>query len=111
MKTTIEYPDFDKLDLRVGQVISAVAPDWSDKLLELKVDFGEEIGEKTILAGVKNYYQPQELEGNKYLFVANLAERKMGKSKSQGMMLMADINDKPIKFELPDDLEPGALIR
>lgn len=111
MKQTIEYQDFDKLDLRVGRVAAAKDPDWSDTLLELEVDFGSEIGSRTILAGVKNFYQPDELLGNKYLFVVNLAEKKMGQSVSQGMILMAEADGKPRKFELPDNLEPGVVVR
>ncbi len=111
MKPTIQYQDFDQLDLRVGKVVEASAPDWSQTLLELKVDFGEEIGHKTILAGVKNYYSPEDLKGNKYLFVTNLAEKKMGEGVSQGMMLMGDVEGEPKKFELPDGLEPGSVVR
>lgn len=111
MKQTIEFQDFDKLDLRVGRVAAAKDPDWSNTLLELEVDFGLEIGSRTILAGVKNFYQPEELQGNNYLFVVNLAEKKMGQGVSQGMILMAQADAKPCKFELPDNLEPGAAVR
>jgi tRNA-binding EMAP/Myf-like protein len=79
--------------------------------LELKVDFGQEIGRRTILAGVKNYYTPDELKGNNYLFVVNLAEKKMGPGVSQGMILMVDVEGEPRKFELPDELGPGTLVR
>jgi methionyl-tRNA synthetase len=111
MKPTITYQDFDQLDLRVGKVLEASAPDWSQTLLELKVDFGQEIGRRTILAGVKNYYTPDELKGNNYLFVVNLAEKKMGPGVSQGMILMVDVEGEPRKFELPDELGPGTLVR
>lgn len=111
MKAAIEYQDFEQLDLRVGKVAAASAPDWSQTLLELKVDFGQEIGRRTILAGVKDYYSPEELEGNNYLFVVNLAEKKMGPGVSQGMILMADVEGEPRKFELPDELEAGNVVR
>jgi methionyl-tRNA synthetase len=111
MKETITFQDFQKLDLRVGQVVAANSPDWSHKLLELKVDFGPDIEQRTILAGIKEVYQPEDLEGNKYLFVVNLAEKQMGQSKSQGMMLMVDEGGEPIKFELPADVQPGAVVR
>ncbi len=111
MKDIIEYPEFMKLDLRVGLVKAAEAPEWSNKLLQLTVDFGENIGERQILAGAKNYYEPEEFVGNNYLFLVNLAEKKLGQGLSQGMMLMADEADKPVKFELPADLEPGTVVR
>ena len=115
---TIEYPDFQKLDIRVGHVKSASSPEWSNKLLEFKVDFGPEIGERTILSGVKKWYSPDDFIGNFYLFVVNLAERKMGKGVSQGMMLMADQadsddpdNDKPVPLSIIANVEAGVVVR
>lgn len=111
MKPTIQYPDFEKLDLRVGKVIAAVAPEWSEKLLEFRVDFGSEIGEKTILSAIKAWYSPEEFIGNNYVFIVNLAQRKMGESVSQGMMIMADPADKPQPFVVPAELLPGTVVR
>ena len=111
MKDIIQYQDFAKLDLRVGKVITAEAPDWSDKLLKFTVEFGEEVGQRIILAGVKNYYKPEEFEGNKYAFIVNLAPRKMGPAESQGMMLMVENEaGEPIKIELPEKAQPGDII-
>lgn len=111
MKPTIEYADFDKLDLRVGKVIEAESPEWSNKLLKFTVDFGPEIGQKTILSGIKQWYEPEMFTGNLYVFVVNLAERKMGESVSQGMMIMADGEDQPRPFALQVSVEPGTVVR
>ena len=111
MKDTIQYSDFEKLDIRVGKIIEAEAPDWSEKLIKLTVDFGEEVGTKTILAGVKTWYSVDDFVGKKYLFVVNLAERQMGKSVSQGMMLVADEEEKPLVLEVCSEAELGALVR
>lgn len=111
MKPVIEYPTFEQLDLRAGRVVSAQLPEWSRKLIEMQVDFGLELGTRTILSGIREWYQPSDLEQQTFLFVVNLAERKMGESVSQGMMLMADTATKPIVFPLPDQIEPGTLIR
>lgn len=115
MKATIEYADFDKLDLRVGKITAAEAPEWSKKLLQFTVDFGTEIGTKTILSGIRSWYTPEEFIGKNFPFVINLAERKMGEGVSQGMMIMADgmVNgeEHPIVFPLPDTAEPGTVIR
>lgn len=111
MKPTIEYPDFDKVDLRVGKIIAAQEPEWSNKLLEFTVDFGKEIGEKTILSGIKKWYQPEFFVGKKFAFVVNLAERKMGEGVSQGMMIMADEEERPVVFEVAADVTPGMVIR
>lgn len=111
IKPVIEYPDFEKVDLRVGQVVAASSPDWSEKLLEFKVDFGAEIGEKTILSGIKKWYQPDEFIGNFYVFVVNLAERKMGEGVSQGMMIMSDEEDQPRPFAIKVPVTAGSVVR
>lgn len=110
MKPTIEYPDFDKLDIRVGKIIAATEPEWSRKLLEYTVDFGEKIGERKILSGVKEWYKPEDFVGKKYLFLVNLAEKKMGEGVSQGMMLMAD-DGRPVALPVLADVSPGTIVR
>lgn len=115
MKATIEYPDFEKLDIRVGLILEATVPTWSKKLMEFVVDFGEEIGKKTILSGIQAWYTPADFVGKKFPFIVNLAERKMGDGVSQGMMIMADgkIGDeaRPIVCPLPEVIEAGTVIR
>ncbi len=116
MKPTIEYPDFEKLDLRVGEVIAAEMPEWSNKLIQFTVDFGAEIGQKTILSGIKKWYTPEDFLHKKFPFVVNLAERKMGQGVSQGMMIMADLgaaaeDDKPVICPLPSQIPAGSIIR
>lgn len=112
MKPTISFEDFEKLDLRVGKVLEAFAPAWSQKAIQFKIDFGEEIGEKTILAGIKEDFRAEDMVGKQYIFVANLAEKKMGESISSGMMLMAvDENDKPTLIEVNDTVKPGTVVR
>jgi len=111
MKPTISLDIFSQVELRVGKVLTACIPEWSQKLIELKVDFGEEVGQKTILTGVKQWYSPEALLGNSYVFVVNLAERKMGEGVSQGMILMAEREDKPIPITVTEEVPPGASIR
>lgn len=110
-KEEIQYQDFDKVDIRVGQVVAAVIPEWSEKLIELTVDFGEEIGQKTILAGVKQWYQAEDFIDHLYPFIVNLAERKMGPGVSQGMMLMVDEPGQPVPIKLDQGLTPGSILR
>jgi len=111
MKPSITYEDFDKLDLRIGRIIEAEAPEWSQKLLKFTVDFGAEIGQKTILSGIKTWYRPEDFVGKAFVFVVNLAERKMGESVSQGMMIMADGEAQPLPFALPEPSVPGTVVR
>lgn len=111
IKDTIQYSDFEKLDLRIGRVVAASSPEWSQKLLEFKVDFGAEVGEKTILSGIKAWYQPEDFVGKNYVFVINLAERKMGEGVSQGMMIMSDEIEKPVPFAISENVTPGSIVR
>ena len=110
MKDIIEYPDFAKLDIRIGEITEVKVPEWSRKLLELTVNFGEEIGERTILSGIRNWYTPEDFEGKKAMFIVNLAERKMGEGVSQGMMLMADESEKPLPLFVPESAALGTVV-
>jgi methionyl-tRNA synthetase len=115
MKPTIEYPDFEKLDIRIGKVIAAEVPTWSNKLIQFRVDFGEEIGQKTILSGIQKWYTPEDFLNKNFPFIVNLAERKMGEGISQGMMIMADTNldpeGHPVVLPLSESILPGTIIR
>src|SRR5258705_6637969 len=72
----IEISDFAKVDLRVGQVVSAERVPKADKLLLLKIDIGEE-SPRQVLAGIAEYYEPEKLLWRKVVVVANLKPRKL----------------------------------
>ena len=84
-----DIKDFQKLDLRIGEVISAEIVKESDKLLKLMVDIGEE-QPRTIFSGIKKSFKAEELVGEKVLVVANLKPRKMKFGVSEGMVLLAE---------------------
>lgn len=84
----IPYEDFAKVDLRIARIVEASEVEGSDKLLRLLVDVGE-LGNRTIFAGVKSAYTPQQLTGRLTVVVSNLAPRKMRFGNSEGMMLAA----------------------
>ncbi len=112
MKPTITYPDFEKIEFRVGKVIAAEVPEWSEKLIQETVDFGPGIGQKTIFSGIKAWYKPKDLIEKKFVFIVNLAERKMGPSVSQGMMVMAvNSNDEPILIPVNNKILEGTEVR
>lgn len=94
-KAMVDYQDFAKLDIRVGVIQEVSLPDWSRKLIRLVVDFGEDIGTRVILAGVRQWYQPDDFMGRKGIFLVNLTPKKMGEDESCGMMLMSDSTDQP----------------
>lgn len=81
---TIE--DFQKIEIRLGTVISVDVVEGADKLFVLKVDLGEE-SPRQILSGIREFVQPEELLGKQFPFVTNLAPRMLRGHESQGMIL------------------------
>ena len=112
MSERVSIDDFAKMDLRVGEIIFAEEHPNASKLLVLKVDFGEEIGERTIVAGLKNYYSADELEGKKAVFIINLEPVVLRGVESNGMILAASNSDKSeVRILIVDgDLEAGSKI-
>ncbi len=106
---TISIDDFIKVELRVAEVLSAERVPKSDKLLHLKVSLGDE--ERSVLAGMAEYYEPEALVGRKVIMVANLAPRKMRGLMSEGMLLAAEADGKVSLLQPDQDLPAGARIR
>jgi methionyl-tRNA synthetase len=89
LKSEISFPDFEKLDLRVGVVESCEIVPKSAKLLKFVLDAGS-LGKRTIFSGIRQAYpEPEKLVGREVVFVANLAPRKMSVGVSEGMILFA----------------------
>lgn len=110
-KDTIQFEDLMKVDIRVGKVLSAKPLPKSDKLIELKVDLGEDYGTRTILAGIAKFYAPEQLLGRNLLFLPNLEPKKMAGSVSEGMMLAVDGQEKPELLAVNPELAPGSTVR
>jgi methionyl-tRNA synthetase len=101
---TISIEEFARLDLRIARIESAAQVQGADKLLELVVDLGGE--RRTVFAGIRQAYEPGQLEGRLVVVVANLAPRKMRFGVSEGMVLAAGPGGKDIFLLAPDS---GAL--
>src|SRR2546423_12730792 len=85
IKPTISFAEIDRIDIRVGTIISVDEVEGSDKLLKLTVDFGDH--QRSILAGMKQEREnPREVEGRQALFVVNLEPKKMMGQVSEGML-------------------------
>jgi methionyl-tRNA synthetase len=108
----IEIDDFAKVDLRVGQVLSAERIPKADKLLLMKVDVGEE-QPRQILAGIAQYYEPEKLVGRKVVIVANLKPRKLRGYESQGMVVAASYGEegRPVIATFTEDVPNGARLK
>lgn len=104
------YEDFSKIELRVGIVKSAEEVPGSEKLLKLIVDFGDE--ERQVIAGIRKFYQPEELIGNRFVFVTNLQRRKIMGLESQAMLLAAEDEEGNVVALRPEkDIAPGSRIK
>ena len=102
LKPEIVYDDFDKIDLRVGEIIKAEKHPKADKLLVFQVKMGTE--KRQIISGVAEHFAPDEMLGKKVAVVANLKPRKLRGLESKGMILFADNGDKLelVKTDAPD---------
>jgi methionine--tRNA ligase beta chain len=107
---TITFDDFAKLDLRVARVIEARPHPNADRLLLLKVDLGDE--QRQIVAGIRQFYEPESLVGRLVVVVRNLAPRAMRGEESQGMLLAASSADKSqvVIVSPAADIAPGARV-
>ena len=118
----ISIDDFSKVDIRIGTVVNAEVPSWSHWVMRLTVDLGEEIGSKTIFSGIMKFYKPEDLVGNQFPFVTNLAPKRIGPANeageyefSEGMMVMAvpaeDEETPPVLFSLQSKVPNGTKVR
>ena len=90
-KEMAEFSDFQKLRMRVGEVIECQIHPDADKLLVEKVDFGDEV--RTVVSGIRQWISPEEMVGQKFIFVVNLPYRTIRGIESQGMILTAESPD------------------
>lgn len=102
----ITFDDFAKVEMKVGKIISCEPVEGSEKLLKLQVSFGEET--RQILSGIAKWYIPEDLINKSAVFVTNLEPRMMMGLESQGMLLAAEGEEKPILIVPNEITEPGA---
>ena len=109
MSQIIPFIDFQKLDIRVGKVVKAERIASSKKLVKLKVDIGNEL--RDIVAGVAEYYGPEELQDKNLIIMTNLEPRKVMGIQSQGMILAADVAGRPYVIFAEPSIPAGAKVR
>jgi methionyl-tRNA synthetase len=107
----IDFEDFMKVEMRVGEVKSAERVPKTDRLLHLMVDIGE-AEPRSIVAGIAEAYEPESLIGRKVVIVANLKPRKMRGVESNGMIVAASLDGgKPVLAGFHEDVPAGASLR
>jgi methionyl-tRNA synthetase len=108
---TVNLDDFSKIDLRIAKIVNAEHIDGADKLLKLTLDIGDG-RQRTVFAGIKSVYKPEDLIGRLTPMVANLAPRKMKFGVSEGMVLAASGDGPGIFLLAPDSgATPGMRVK
>ena len=109
-KSEIEFSDFDKVELRVGEVIKCEKHPEADKLLVFQIDFGDE--QRQILSGIAAHYKPEELIGKHVIAITNLKPRKMRGLDSNGMLICAvkEVDGKEELELLTTKLPKGSIV-
>ena len=109
-KPEIVFDDFTKVDIRTGTILEAEKVPDTDKLLKLSIDTG--LDKRTVVSGIAQFYQPENIIGQKVLILVNLAPRKLRGIPSQGMILMAEDADGKLCFVKPEDeMMNGSTVR
>ena len=104
----ISIDEFAKIDLRVAEVKSAELHPNADKLLVLKIDAGDGIEDRQLVAGIRGHYTPEELVGKKVVIVNNLAPVVLRGVESQGMVLAAKDGENVVLLTAEKDVAPGS---
>lgn len=105
LKDEIDFGNFASLDLRAGKIIAAEKVEKSNKLINITVDLGFE--KRTILSGIAEFFDADEIVGQSVCVVANLAPKKMMGIESNGMILMGEDSEGTLHF-VETDAEPGS---
>lgn len=106
----VSFKEFQNLDLRVGKVLEAEPVPGSRNLIKLIVDFGAE--KRQAVAGIAQWYKPEQLIGNEYMFILNLEKKKLMGVESQCMIFAAEEKDGNIVLLKPEkEVEPGSQVR
>lgn len=105
----ISFEDFQKLDLRTGKISEAKKIEGADKLLKLIVDIGEE--QRQIVAGIAEYYSPQDLKGKQIIVLCNLEPKEIKGVKSEGMLLAVDSKNGVVLIVPEKNVNEGEKVR
>jgi len=104
----VKYDDFSKIQLRTAKVITAEKVEGADKLLKLQINLGSE--NRQIIAGIAQYYTPEQMVGKTIIVVANLEPAKIRGVESHGMLLAAKAGKNLVLLTTDSELPPGAKI-
>jgi methionyl-tRNA synthetase len=106
----LSFDKFLQTELRVARIVAAERVEGTDKLLRLQLDVGE-FGPRQIVAGIAAAYETDQLIGKRIVIVANLKPARIRGVESQGMLLAADLDGRPILATFDEDVPPGTRVR
>lgn len=106
----LSFDKFLQTELRVARIVEAARVEGTDKLLQLQLDVGE-LGPRQIVAGIAEAYEADQLVGKRIVIVANLKAARIRGVESQGMLLAADLDGRPIVATFDEDVPPGTRVR
>ena len=110
IKPVVSYDDFEKLDIRVGKIITCERVKKANKLLKFTLDDGSG-KERTIVSGIAKFYNPEDLVGKSVCFIANFEPRKLMGVTSEGMILSAvDFDESLSVITTSKDVKPGSQV-
>jgi len=109
MKEKIQFPDFEKIEIKMGRVTASEKVENADKLLKLTLDFGNET--RTVLTAMAEFFSPEHFLGKTIPVLVNLEPRTIKGIESQGMILAAESDGRPALILPENDVLPGSPVR
>lgn len=109
ISSQISIDEFARVQMRVGQILEAEKIEGSRKLVKLRVDIGSEV--RQVVAGIAEAYEPASLVNKKVVIVANLKPAKLMGVESNGMIVAASVDGKPVLATFMEDVPNGALLK
>ena len=104
----ISYDDFARLDIRVARIVSADTIPGKSRICQAVIDVGGQT--RTIIVGGAQYYTPDSLIGKTVVVLLNLEPRTISGVTSEGMLLAADVDDKPFWLSVPEEVPSGSRV-
>ena len=105
----VSFKEFQKLDLRIGKILSCEKIPGAKKLLKCNIDIGTETRET--IAGMAEFFSPDELVGKSVVVLTNLEPKKLMGFESRGMILAADLGGTPFLLTVEGDVPTGTKVR
>ncbi len=105
----INFEDFQKLEIKIGKIVSAEKIEGSDKLLKLEADFGNE--KRQVVSGIARQYAPEDLEGKEAPFLVNMEPRTLKGVESSAMILAVSVEGKAVLLHPDQEVPPGSEVK